>query len=80
MIITTRKWYKKLRSLGNMINKCMKIDCEIKWSSYVHVSGEISSFDLLCFTYKANKAAEVAQWVEAFAPQAEGWVYESQPR
>ena len=26
------------------------------------------------------EAAEVVQWVKAFAPQAEGWVFESQPR
>ena len=25
-------------------------------------------------------AAALAQWVRAFAPQAEGWVFESQPR
>ena len=25
-------------------------------------------------------AAAVAQWVRVFAPQAEGWVFETQPR
>ena len=27
----------------------------------------------------AYHAVAVAQWVKAFAPQAEGWVFESQP-
>ena len=27
-----------------------------------------------------QKAAAVVQWVRAFALQAEGWVFESQPR
>ena len=29
---------------------------------------------------KLFKNVAVAQWVRAFAPQAEGWVFESQPR
>ena len=38
----------------------------------------IRSFDLLCFTNKANKDAPVAKWVKAFAPHEKGWVYEPQ--
>ena len=38
-------------------------------------------FTLVCavdFTYA--RAAAVAQWIRALAPQAEGWVFESRPR
>ena len=30
--------------------------------------------------YHLNINAAVAHWVRAFAPQAEGWMFESQPR
>ena len=30
--------------------------------------------------HNCNSAAAVAQWVRVFAPQAEDWVFESQPR
>ena len=29
---------------------------------------------------RIQNAAAVAQWVKAFTPQAEGWVFESHPR
>ena len=34
---------------------------------------------LLKNQFKTDLAAALAQWVRAFAPQAEGWVFESQP-
>ena len=32
------------------------------------------------FLGDVRTAAAVAQWVRAFAPQAKGWMFESQPR
>ena len=38
------------------------------------------SHDLVSQTETLQRAAAaVAQWVRAFVPQAEGWVFESQP-
>ena len=37
------------------------------------------SINLISYT-NVPVAAEVAQWVRAFAPQAEGWELESPPR
>ena len=48
--------------------------------SYIQQFSQVFWTFAVIETFKNNTAAAVAQWVRAFAPQAEGWVFESQPR
>ena len=45
----------------------------LMWTRYIY------SYTCICiYELKTIMAAAVVQWIRAFAPQAEGWVLESQ--
>ena len=57
--------------------ECVKNSNSLK---YPIILTNLSNYVLTLYTILKLKAAAFAQLVRAFAKQAEGWVFESQPR